>query len=80
MYEARGDQANSVRFLEAATRCGPVPTAIVVSLARQLHQLGRTNESLLQLAQARRLSVLDGDPEITASIDDTIKRLRATAP
>ena len=80
LQEARGDLANSVRFLEAATRCGPVPTGLTVSLARQLHQLGRTSESLLQLAQARRLSVLDGDPEITASIDDTIKRLRATAP
>ena len=80
IYEARGDDAQAVRFLQAAKHSGPVATAIAVSIAKKLHRLGRNDESLLHLAQARRLALLEGDPEITAAIDETIARLRGTAP
>jgi predicted Zn-dependent protease len=80
IYEVRGDLARSVRFLEAATRCGPVPTALEVTLARQLHELGRDGESLLHLAQARRLAALEADTENMASIDEVLGRLRAITP
>ena len=76
IYEIRGDDTQAVRFLEAAESSGPVTTAIEVSIAKKLHRLGREGESLLHLAQARRLSLLEGDPEITTSIDETIVRLR----
>ncbi|HVZ65949.1 MAG TPA: tetratricopeptide repeat protein [Lacunisphaera sp.] len=77
--EGRGALEASVKYLLRAAQCGPLPTALEVSLARQLHQLGRDNDSLLHLAQARRLSQLDGDAELTGSIEDTIRRLRGGA-
>lgn len=76
---ARGDLEASAKYLLRAGRCGPLPTALEVSLARQLHQLGRDDDSLLHLAQARRLSQLDGDADLTGSIEDTIRRLRGGA-
>ena len=79
IHEARGDLAQSVRFLEAATRCGPVPTGVEVALARQLHELGRDGESLLRLAQARRMATLEGDADIMMSIDAILARLRTQA-
>jgi predicted Zn-dependent protease len=80
IYEARGDDTQAVRFLQAAESSGPVATAIEVDIAKKLHRLGREGESLLHLAQARRLALLEGDPEITASIDETIGRLRGAVP
>ncbi|HTL68657.1 MAG TPA: tetratricopeptide repeat protein [Lacunisphaera sp.] len=77
--EARGDLATSVHCLLRAAQCGPLPTALEVSLARQLHQLERDDDSLLHLAQARRLSQLDGDADLTGSIEDTIRQLRRGA-
>ncbi|HVT73184.1 MAG TPA: tetratricopeptide repeat protein [Lacunisphaera sp.] len=73
----RGDRAAAVKYLLQAARCGPLPTGLEVSLARQLHQVGRDDESLLHLAQARRLAQLDGDADLTGAIEDTIRRLRS---
>jgi predicted Zn-dependent protease len=79
LSEARGDEVAAVRFLQAAEASGPVGTPVEVSIARKLHRLGRDGESLLHLAKARRLSLLEGDPEITATIDETVARLRGAA-
>ena len=78
IHESRGDEVQAVKFLQAAERSGPVAAAIEVSIAKQLHRLGRNDEALFYLAKAKRLSILEGDPEITSSIDEVIARLHAT--
>lgn len=80
IHETRGDETQAVKFLQAAELSGPVASAIEVSIARKLHRLGRNDEALIYLAKAKRLSIGEGDAEITASIEEVITRLRATGP
>ena len=77
IHEARGDDAQAVRFLQAAELSGPVAAALEVHLAKKLLRLGRNTESLMHLAKARRLSLEEGDPEVTTSIDEVIARVRS---
>lgn len=76
-HEARGDEAQAVRFLVAATRSGPGNSAIELRIARKLYHLGRGDEMMIHLAQAKRLAVIEVDPEATASIDLLVARMRA---
>lgn len=76
-HEARGDEAQAVRFLVAATRSGPGNSAIELRIARKLYHLRRGDEMMTHLAQAKQLSVIEEDPESTASIDLLIARMRA---
>ena len=80
IHEARGNEVQAVRFLQAAESSGPAAAAIEVSLAKKLHRLGRNGEALTYLAKAKRLSLEEGDPEVTASIDEVIARLRSGPP
>jgi predicted Zn-dependent protease len=78
--EARADEAAAVKHYLAAGRSGPVTAALKVQLARNLTGLGRADDALLHLAWARRLSLLEGDPAVTASITDYINQQRALRP
>ena len=77
IYEAQGDEAQAVRFLVAATRSGPGNSAIELRIARKLYHLGRRDEMMIHLAQAKRLAVIEVDPEAIASIDLLVARMRA---
>ncbi len=78
--EARADEAAAAKYYLAAERSGPVTAAIELRLARKLAGLGRADEVLFHLAWARRLSLLEGNPAVTASITDYINQLRAPRP
>jgi tetratricopeptide (TPR) repeat protein len=80
IFEARGDDAQSARFLLAARRSGLLAAADVLRLARKLYRLRRLEESLLYLAEAKRLSVIEEDPESAESIGQLIGRVRAQMP
>lgn len=77
LLEARGDQAGAARALIAAAQSGPIPTAIAVKIATSLYQPGGSAETLRWLAEARRLAQGDADPEMVASIEALIRRIRA---
>lgn len=75
--EARGDEADSVAWLRAAERSGPVPAALELRLARKLYGQGQRDESLLHLAWARRISRYEGNPAVTGSITAFIAQIEA---
>jgi tetratricopeptide (TPR) repeat protein len=75
--EARGDEGRSVRFLEAAEHSGPVNSTFELTLALKLYQLRRKGEMMRHLAEARSLSMNEGNPEVTDSIERLIVRMGA---
>ncbi len=77
--EARGDEAGAVGYLEAAERSGPATATFELTLALKLYKLGRGGGMMIHLAEARVLSTGEGDPAVTASIDQLIARLRPEA-
>ena len=77
LSEAHGDGAQAIRFLLAAERSGPVTPAIELRLARKLFGLGKAEESLLHLAEAKRLAGQEGDAATTEGINQIIADLRA---
>ncbi len=74
--DAKGDIAGSVRNLEAAELSGPVNATFELSLALKLYQLRQPNEMMTHLAEAKTLSLNEGNPGVTASIDTLIGRMR----
>jgi hypothetical protein len=74
--EARGDEARSVRYLEASERSGPVSATFELTLALKLYRLKRTGEMMTRLAEARSLSRFEGNPSVTESIERLIARMR----
>jgi predicted Zn-dependent protease len=79
LSDQRGAAADELRFLLAAERSGPVNSALELRLARKLAAAGRPQEALQHLAEARRLSLYEGDPAMTESITQLIAQLRAPA-
>ena len=77
--EARGDEAQSLRYLQAAEHSGPLPAGMELRLARMLFHLQRWDESLLHLAVARRLAAIEEDSETADSIGQLIEQVRARA-
>ena len=76
----RGDVAGSIRFLEEAEQSGPVNATIELTLALKFYRLKRWPEMMLRLAGARRISLYEGNPSVTASIDQLIARMQAESP
>jgi Flp pilus assembly protein TadD len=76
-YEARHDEDHSVRLMEAAARSGPVNATFELTVALKLYQLRRMEEMMPHLAEARNLSVHEGNPAVTESIGALIGRMRA---
>jgi tetratricopeptide (TPR) repeat protein len=75
--EAHGDDAQAIRFLIAAERSGPVTSAVELRLARKLFGLRKLDDALTHLAEARRLSLYEGDPSVTDSIGQVIEHIRS---
>ena len=73
--DSHGDDAQSVRCLLAAERSGPVTSGVELWLARKLFTLGRPDEGLTHLAEARRISLVEGDPAVTESISQAIEHV-----
>ena len=78
--ESRGDEAGSLSSLEAAESSGPVNATFELALALKFYRLGRRVEMMTRLAQARALSLEEGNPSVTVSIDRLIERMRREAP
>jgi tetratricopeptide (TPR) repeat protein len=72
-YDSRGDDAQAVRFLLAAELSGPVNSGVELSLSKKLFGLKRPEEGLSHLALARRVSLYEGDPQLTKSIERGIE-------
>ncbi|HEY5078885.1 MAG TPA: tetratricopeptide repeat protein, partial [Opitutaceae bacterium] len=77
IWEGRGDEGKSADFLEAAARSGPVNATFELTVALKLYKLGRMDEMMPCLAEARNLSMHEGNPEVTESIGRLIERMRA---
>ena len=80
LAEARGNDADAVRFLEAAEHGGPADATFELTLALKLYKLGRKADMMLHLAEARVLAGGEGNPAVTASIDTLISRMRRQDP
>jgi tetratricopeptide (TPR) repeat protein len=74
--EAAGDADGAVRNMEAAERSGPVDATFELTLALKLYQMRRTSEMMDHLAEARRLSLAEGNPAVTDSIGALVAKLR----
>lgn len=72
IYDSRGDVPQAVKCLLAAERCGPVTAAVEEHLASKLIVLQRLDETLFHLGEARRISVIEGNPAATDSIGRSI--------
>ena len=77
IHEARGQPAEAAQALRAATRSGPVPLPVRLRLANLFYSLKQQPEAFDQLATAWRLSLDEDDREVTASIRELIRRIRA---
>lgn len=78
--EARGDEARSARFLEAAERSGAVNATFELTLALKLYRARRMGEMMTHLAEARSLSLNEGNPSVTRSIERLIAQMRRENP
>jgi Flp pilus assembly protein TadD len=74
--DAKGDVEGAVRNLEAAELSGPVNATFELTLALDLYKMRRTGEMMAHLAEARRLSIGEGNRSVTDSIDALIARMR----
>jgi thioredoxin-like negative regulator of GroEL len=68
ILDAHGNGAQSIRCLLAAERSGPMPSEVELHLAQELFKLKRLDEALEHLAEARRISICEGNPAATESI------------
>jgi tetratricopeptide (TPR) repeat protein len=75
--DSSGDAQRETRYLLAAERSGPVNSAVELKLARKLLDLRRPDEALTHLAEARLISIHEGDPSVTEQIRQVIENLLA---
>jgi Flp pilus assembly protein TadD len=75
--ESKGDFEGAVGNMEAAELSGPVTSTFELSLALKLYKLGRSRQMMEHLAEAQRLSAVDGDPSLADSIGKLVARMRS---
>lgn len=80
IYEARGDEVQSLRFMSAVERSGPATAAMELRIAKKQYKRREKDEMMMHLAAARRLSVIEEDPESTEAIGQLINRLQTEMP
>ena len=73
--DTRGDAQHVIQCLRAAERSGPVSSAVEVQLARKLFLDHKVDETLEHLAEARRISLYEGDPAATESVSQAIESI-----
>ncbi len=74
--DAIGDAQASVQNMLLAEQGGPVTSTFELSLALKLFQLKRPEAMMVHLSLARLLSLDEGNPAVTESIDQLIRRMR----
>jgi tetratricopeptide (TPR) repeat protein len=77
--ESQNHEQESIRWLEAAERCGPVTSTFELSLALKYYRQKQFTPVLSHLAEAADLSRLEGNSSVSASIDQLIGRIRREA-
>jgi tetratricopeptide (TPR) repeat protein len=70
-----GDDVRSAGYLAAAERCGPVNATFELTLALKYYKQGRVAEMMDRLAEAKVLSLSEGNPAVTDSITRLIERM-----
>jgi tetratricopeptide (TPR) repeat protein len=75
--EAHGDEQGAIANMKAAELSGPVTSTFELTLALKLYKLGQDREMMEHLAQAQRMSALEGNPTVTASIGKLLERMSA---
>ena len=73
IYRERGDDERVADCLQAAARCGPADAQIHLYLASRLRRLNRPAEALVELARARRIAALAGDPQLAQRISEEMR-------
>jgi predicted Zn-dependent protease len=73
--DALGDDTRSAGYLAAAERCGPVNATFELTLALKYYKQGRFAEMMDRLAEAKVLSLSEGNPSVTDSITRLIERM-----
>jgi tetratricopeptide (TPR) repeat protein len=74
--DAKGDEQRALSNLIAAERSGPVTATFELTLALKLYKLGQPYEMMVHLAQARKLSLDEGNPAVTEQIGGLVERMR----
>jgi tetratricopeptide (TPR) repeat protein/lysophospholipase L1-like esterase len=72
IYDERGDEDKAAACLADAARGGPATAQLHLYLARHFRKEGQKDDALVELARARRVSVLADDPEMARQITATI--------
>ncbi len=70
-----GNGEQSIRCLLAAERSGPMASGIELHLAQELFKQRRLDDALDHLAEARRISLYEGDSAATESIERIITHI-----
>jgi tetratricopeptide (TPR) repeat protein len=73
---AIGDTAGELQDLLAAEKSGPVTATFELTLALKLYKMGRGDALMEHLAEAKALSLFEGNPAVTESIGVLIERMR----
>jgi tetratricopeptide (TPR) repeat protein len=74
--EALGDKEGELQNMLAAERSGPVTATFELTLALKLYKMGRAYAMMEHLAEARSLSMFEGNPAVTESIGALVGRMR----
>jgi tetratricopeptide (TPR) repeat protein len=77
--DSQNHEQESIRWLEAAERCGPVTSTFELSLALKYYRQKQFAPVLGHLAEAADLSRLEGNPSVSASIEQLIGRMQREA-
>ena len=71
-FVAQGDHEKAIDYLRAMIASGPAPAAAHFELARQWHALGRDDEMLMSLAQAKRIAGAEENTELLRAIGEML--------
>jgi tetratricopeptide (TPR) repeat protein len=75
MLGQKSDEPGAIRAMIAAERSGPVTSTFELTLALKLYRAERMTEMMDHLAEARLLSLDEGNPSVTASLEALIQRM-----
>ena len=74
-YDARGDAANTVKYMQALAASGPVNAQLYLDLAQRLEKLGRAVEARIALRQAQRTATDQNDAAAEQAAAAALQRL-----
>jgi tetratricopeptide (TPR) repeat protein len=74
IYDARGDTANTVKYMRALAASGPVNAQLHLDLARALEKLGRKEEAKIALLTAKKIASAEHDEGSEKTADELLQR------